>query len=300
MHRVYELARAESTDRSSLPGVALAEFLLVACLLPWIDADLTREWQNVVVASDASPSYGFGVSVADAPPDLLRAFAREATLPNTHVRLHRYGVYVDEEAEKPRVGRACQLPIAKAAFTTVVSAKASHLAHAGTLEAGAIQLALRWLLRSTKRHSRRTVLLVDAQAVRGAVAKGRSSAPCLRREVTRIAALQLAGDILLKLVYVPSEDNPADAPSRGVVRRRRGRGTCIARSKRLTTKQAKEAADKANQSCPRRIDRVWRDAKLKIKTVLSTGPQQVRAAYRSALSTAGLSEMVPPLDSVAL
>ena len=99
MHSAYELARAEGIDRTALPGVALAEFLLVACLLPWIDADLIREWQNVVVAFDASPSYGFGVSVADAPPDLLRAFAREATLPNTHVRLHRDGVYVDEEAE---------------------------------------------------------------------------------------------------------------------------------------------------------------------------------------------------------
>ena len=35
----------------------------------------------------------------------------------------------------------------------------------------------------------------------------------------RISALVLAGDLLLKLVYVPSEDNPADAPSRGIVRK---------------------------------------------------------------------------------
>ena len=48
----------------------------------------------------------------------------------------------------------------------------------------------------------------------------------------RIAALQLAGGLLVKLVYVPSEDNPADAPSRGVVRRWRPRTTCVARTKR--------------------------------------------------------------------
>ena len=113
----------------------------------------------------------------------------------------------------------CRLPIAKAAFSTVVSARAVHSAHAGALEAGGIRLALRWTLWSVARHGRRTVLLVDALAVRGAVAKGRSSAPSLRREVMWISALVLAGDLLLKLVYVPSEDNPADAPSRGIVRR---------------------------------------------------------------------------------
>ena len=48
----------------------------------------------------------------------------------------------------------------------------------------------------------------------------------------RIAALQLAGGILVKLVYVPSEDNPADAPSRGIVRRWRPRGSAIAKTKK--------------------------------------------------------------------
>ena len=54
----------------------------------------------------------------------------------------------------------------------------------------------------------------------------------------RIAALQMAGGILLKLVYVPSEDNPADAPSRGVVRRWRPHKDCISLSKKqvLATK----------------------------------------------------------------
>jgi hypothetical protein len=32
----------------------------------------------------------------------------------------------------------------------------------------------------------------------------------------RIAALQLAGDLLVRLIYVPTECNPADAPSRGI------------------------------------------------------------------------------------
>ena len=292
MHRTYEVARLPEAERHTLDDVAAAELLLVTWMLPWIDADLTRPWQDVLLASDASPAYGFGVSVADASADLLRSFAREATLPNTHARLARDGRYVDEEAAKPRVGRACRLPLAKAAYSTVVSAKAAHQAHAGTLEAGGIQRALRWLLRTTKRHSRRTVLLVDAQAVRGAVAKGRSSAPCLRREVTRIAALQLAGDLLLKLVYVPSEDNPADAPSRGVVRRWRKRRSCTAKSKKRLLQEELDRRSKLNQSRPQRIDKVWRGAKLKINAAATTGPDAEQAAYQRAFRAAGLGDVI--------
>ena len=157
-------------------------------------------------------------------------YCREA---QSLARLERDGLYEDEEPEKPRQGRSCRLPISKAAFSTVVSSRAEHAAHAGALEAGGIRLALRLWLRSAHRHGRRLVMLVDAQAVMGAVCKGRSSSPSLRKEILRIAALQLAGNLHLHLVYVPSEDNPADAPSRGIVRQWRTRTTCKARSKRI-------------------------------------------------------------------
>ena len=70
------------------------------------------------------------------------------------------------------------------------------------------------------RHVRRTTVLIDAQSVLGAVRKGRSSAPSLKREIAFIGALVLSGDLVLRCLYVPSEDNPADAPSRGIVRKR--------------------------------------------------------------------------------
>jgi uncharacterized membrane protein len=111
------------------------------------------------------------------------------------------------------------LGLTKSSFTTIVSAKALHRAHSGALEATAVVLLLRWLLRSKDKHAHRVVALVDAQAVLGAAAKGRTSAATLKREIRKIAALTLAGDFLMRYVYVPSEDNPADAPSRGVRRR---------------------------------------------------------------------------------
>ena len=53
----------------------------------------------------------------------------------------------------------------------------------------------------------------------GSVTKGRSSSGPLLRVLRKIAALQLAGDLLVRLVYIPTEWNAADAPSRGVRKR---------------------------------------------------------------------------------
>ena len=248
LHEAYADARRDDATPARPRDACLAELLLFMMLMPFVDADLTRPWSNIIVASDASPSFGFGVSVAPASADDLRAFSRTAARRGAFARLERDGCYLDEEAEKPRKGRACPLPICKAAFATVVSSRAVHAAHAGALEAGGVRLALRWYLRSVARHGTRMVLLVDAQAVLGAVSKGRSSSASLRREIMRIAALQLVGGLLLKLVYVPSEDNPADAPSRGIVRRWRPRKSAIAKSKNqvlATNVKRKRAHDAA-------------------------------------------------------
>ena len=292
LHSVYDFARNDDLGRSEVPSNLVAELALFGWLLAWIDGDLTRPWQDLVIASDASPSFGFGVSVAPADQDLLRSFSRDAVRAGAHARLDRTEKYVDDEAPKPRKGRSCRFPLSKAAFATVVSSRAVHSAHAGALEAGGVQLALRWTLRSVSRHGRRTLLLVDAQAVKGAVAKGRSSSASLRREIMRISALQLAGDLLLKLVYVPSEDNPADAPSRGVVRRWRKRASCVVSSKRLTEKRARDLASQQRHEQPHlRMRRVVRDLKRKVASIASVDCPIQRRLLRQGLSTFDFSNL---------
>ena len=228
LHVVYELSRVATTVRAVLPAEARAELWLFCALLTWVVGDLARPWQRHLVASDASPSYGFGVSATVAPPGVIQEIARSAARPATFVRLDRDLTDPSEEPNKPRLGTGVKIPLRKSAFRSVLSSRAKHQAHAGTLEAEAVTLALRWVLRSTERHGRRTVLLIDAQAVLGAIARGRSSAPSLRRAVMRTAAYAIGGDLLLHLIYVPSEDNPADAPSRGVGGRRRAAVTPVA------------------------------------------------------------------------
>lgn len=219
LHAVYDFSRKGGKERVPVPAEALAELALFVSLLPFIEADLWREWQNCIVASDASKSFGFGVSVAPCRPEFTRDVAHSCMLPQTYLRLDRSGEHPDNEAERPRKGKPCYAKIGKGAFISVLSVRAKFAAHSGSLEAVGVALALRWLLRAASRHSRRTLFLIDAQTVLGAVAKGRSSAPTIRRDTMRVAALLLAGDVQPYYAYAPSEDNPADAPSRGIMRR---------------------------------------------------------------------------------
>ena len=62
---------------------------------------------------------------------------------------------------------------------------------------------------------------MDASASIAAVAKGRSGAASFKRTLSSIGALQLATDTLVRCLYIPSEDDPADAPSGGKPRRKR-------------------------------------------------------------------------------
>ena len=259
--------------RRVIPTSAAAEILLFIGLSPLLEVDLSRDWQEHIVACDASDSFGFGVSVAQCPRDLTRQVGRAGKKRDLHVRTFRDGISPDEEPERPRKGEMLRLPLSKNSFSTVVSAKRRYHGHSGALEAHGVTLALRWVLRSASRHSRRTTLLIDARAVLGAVAKGRSSAATIKREVRRIGAYLLAGDLLLKPVYIPSEENPADAPSRGVVRRWRARGTPAPRAA-ATLSELRVPAKKRQLKQKREPFDPFAIYKVKLHNVLHEGPRQ--------------------------
>ena len=190
----------------------LSELLLFAVISPLLEADLARPWADTLIATDASPVFGFGVSALTVPPSQARRIARHAFRPEGLV------ITEDEvEGAKERVGRPLRLPCRKSDFRCILSVPRQFEAHSGALETAGISLGLRWWLRSPEHLSQRVVFLVDAQAALFAAAKGRSSAPTLRLEVSKVSALALAGNLSVHYVYIPSEFNPADAPSRGIV-----------------------------------------------------------------------------------
>ncbi len=201
-----------------VPADVIGELALFAALAPLLTAGLDREWLPLITACDAAPEYGFGASVCATPPETVADLGRKAERRGDFIRLARDGS-ADDEPERPRLGRPHRLGLTKSGFHDVLSIKAAKAEHSGVMELKGVLLLLRWLLRSSRHFHHRIVMLIDAKAALSAVAKGRTGAPSFRPTLCSINAHLLASDTLLRPIYIPSEDNPADAPSRG--RRRR-------------------------------------------------------------------------------
>ena len=190
------------------------ELATFALLAPLLVADLTREFHPLLTATDASPSFGFGASVCPITSAEAITLGTYSDKRGDFVRLHRDGGE-DDEDEKPRIGVPRHLRIHKRHFVDVFSIRAKIIEHAGVLEARGLLLLLRWWLRAVRRHGCRMLALIDAKAILAATAKGRSGAPGFKQILRSIAAHLLAGNLLIYPLYIPSEDNPSDAPSRG-------------------------------------------------------------------------------------
>ena len=89
----------------------------------------------------------------------------------------------------------------------------NHSEHINGLEAAAAVLALETAVRAGVRN-KKLVMLTDSLVVLGAFQKGRSSSPTLLVRFRRFAALLLAHNIRVTMVYVRSENNPADVYTR--------------------------------------------------------------------------------------
>ena len=214
---IYGFIRSDGQETmQEVTAAALGEIMLNTALLPCLEVDLRRPWLDHIVATDASPSYGFGVVVAPTTKHTARLIGKASLDPETVVRLTRD---VDDPLEKPRAGKTLRLQLRQRSFRTVLSLKAEHIEHSGGMEAHGFALGVRWIARDHHRHGSRAVVLVDAKTVRGAICKGRTSAPTLRRAMRKSAATILAADLQVYTAYTPSESNAADWPSRGLRRR---------------------------------------------------------------------------------
>jgi hypothetical protein len=88
-------------------------------------------------------------------------------------------------------------------------------AHINVLEARAVLAAMRWRLRRASSIGSRFLHLLDSQVSQAVLSKRRSSSGKLNCVCRRIGALELAAHVLPLYGFTRSDENPADAPSRG-------------------------------------------------------------------------------------
>ncbi|CAE7714737.1 PDE9A [Symbiodinium sp. CCMP2592] len=204
----------EDTVVTTIPPDVLGELACSVCLGVFWRCDLTRPFIPLLGATDASTVFGLGASVAHTSEVVARRVARWAE------KQGAYLVMDGGSADTARSGPRHQLNVSLGDFSDVFSTRARFPGHINVLEGEAFVLFLRWLLRTRRHHSKRVVVLLDSAVWVGAAAKGRSSSR-LNRLLRKTAALTLAGDLQLHMILVPSAENPSDAPSRGIKRRRK-------------------------------------------------------------------------------
>ena len=173
-------------------------------LAPFLSVDLARPWAPLVTASDAS-EFGCGVAYSRPPPEVAREWACQL------------GSFAPASAAVH--GRAVPSPVvaavAAASWSVAVSApwrwRSSIIA---ALEGEAFAVRAHWLARMPSAVGCRVLNLLDSMSFGGAAAKGRSSAPCFRRQLRAGAGWALLGDFRSVDRWIPTASMPADAASR--------------------------------------------------------------------------------------
>jgi hypothetical protein len=142
-----------------------------------------------------------------AEEEMTWGLHRRATFRGGDVR--RGGFGVGKPDVWPRQGVASNLW----KWRTVVHYRRADL-HINMLEALAVLVAAKWRTRSTSELDRRWFHLTDSQVCQSAISRGRSKSDGLNSFVRKLNALLIAAHSTMLLGYVPTDENPADAPSR--------------------------------------------------------------------------------------
>jgi hypothetical protein len=177
---VYRFARLAGSRCFSLWTAVVHELQCAVGVAPLLFVRLSSKVLPRCVAVDAS-SVGLGVVTARLPP-----------------------------------GDVCPHVLSPADFSwsTIVSTPWRESEHINSLELRAISTAVRWALKSPDSIASRLIVFSDSQVAVFSSNKGRSSSHLLLRRLRPLAACLLSSGLRLLLRWIPSEDNPADGPSR--------------------------------------------------------------------------------------
>ena len=106
-----------------VPDEVKDELLCFLCIFPLLSADLSREFEPLILTSDASPDFGFGVAVRRlASPAVAEALSRLS------IKRGDFLVCEDDAQESANSwqfkGVAHKLPFPQSSFSVVMSVKA--------------------------------------------------------------------------------------------------------------------------------------------------------------------------------
>jgi hypothetical protein len=207
------IEKLSDTDSKPLPTAVREELLCCGLVLPLCHSNIRWGVSCRIGASDASLEKG-GRAAALVSPSVAQTLYRFAEHRGEHVRLDWSNGSIEPTSEMKRAPSELEDIIRDLPWNATETCSFAHKQHINILETRMIYRELVDVVgKSTK--PLRCVLLVDSRAAAGAWSKGRSSAKNLNRILRQSLGWSLAGQKTLHLVWVRSESNPADHPSRG-------------------------------------------------------------------------------------
>ena len=202
----------KDTDAKPLPVAVREELLACGLMLPMCHSNIRWPVSCRVGASDASLSHG-GRAAALVSRPVAQTLYRYAEHKGEHVRLDWQSGGVQPPSTMHQAPAELEQLISDLPWNQTESCSFAHKQHINILEARMIHHELKDVVHKST-SPLRCVLLVDSRAAAGAWGKGRSSSKNLNRILRQALGWSIIGRKTLHLVWVRSEANPADYPSR--------------------------------------------------------------------------------------
>ena len=242
-HSCYKFIRASYYTPVKLWGGVANELRAFCGLMPFLRSDWCRPWNRVVTVSDASEE-GFGVCASKVSSEAVSSIgrvserdrfrrcsghsARESALTSAgFVRddltgKWAEGLLVDEDYLQlsgwdlePNFPKVSKDHLHEDSWNVVRQGpwrKREHIVH---LEARALVKSFEFIVHDQQVcDTRQLFLLVDSMSAALAFDRCRSKNHRMLRQIRKFCSLGLARNISFSVRWVPSELNPADAPSR--------------------------------------------------------------------------------------
>eukprot|EP00971_Amphidinium_carterae_P240838 4781184-Amphidinium_carterae.1 len=196
-----------------LPDSIRQELQGYVLLFPLLKSDLASCINPFLYASDATGEIGAVVKAPMSLPDAVLAWNRRThhLSPGVAVLEANQLYRLEREERKDQVWEEL---VAKQSFGLVAKYRFSSDSHINVKELMAVRTALRHIVRDTRMWQTRAIIAVDSQVAVWALKKGRSSSRALNQVLQTMLGDLLSTNVRLAPVWIATECNPADAPTR--------------------------------------------------------------------------------------
>ncbi|CAK9096680.1 eEF1A lysine and N-terminal methyltransferase (eEF1A-KNMT) (Methyltransferase-like protein 13) [Includes: eEF1A lysine methyltransferase [Durusdinium trenchii] len=209
-YRWLDNNRSQGIRRAVLSDEIWIEILSASVLLPFAQFDLSADFSNRVECTDASMT-GIGRAWATMPTSLVQLMAQVCDHNGTYTNMSLpHGIGLTEQGTCPL--KKLNFPHQRFHWHQIGAPANPRFIYLG--EADAATWSAEDRLRRPGDDGKRFVHPMDSASCVGAFNKGRSASFLLNCRCQRLCAIGVAGGHEVFYPWIPSGDNPADAPSR--------------------------------------------------------------------------------------